>query len=144
MEFLDSLSPSVPIIHRSWPVNQHCYVDVRESRKENPLRVRPCFSSSVPHILFVLPGWFGRWKTGGCTAVVLLGADPKICLRQHVLFLCCSHLAFSRYLFASMWCNHIVVWTQVCQVFRGYCKLGRNQVLFHRIDQISIWSITCV
>ena len=41
-----------------------------------------------------------------------------------------THVSF----LASMWCNHIVVWTQL--------QLGRNPVLFYRRDQISIWSIT--
>ena len=37
-------------------------------------------------------------------------------------------------LLASMWCIHTVVWTQL--------QFGRNPVLFYRIDQISIRSIT--
>ena len=40
---------------------------------------------------------------------------------------------FSCILLVAMWCIHIVVWIPQ--------QLGRNPVLFHRIDEISKWSV---
>ena len=83
-DFLDSLSPFVPIIHRSWHglqtissvrtelmqnnsqlVNQYCSVHVLGSIEECRFWVSPCFFSSVPFVLFVLLGWFVRWEVSG-------------------------------------------------------------------------------
>ena len=41
------------------------HVYVKGSIEERPFWVRPCFSSSVPHVLFVLLGWFVRWEVSG-------------------------------------------------------------------------------
>ena len=56
--------------------------------------------------------------------------------RPHAAFLRSSHLAFSLFFsLASMWCIHILVWTQL--------QLGRNPNLFYQIDQTFRWLIIC-
>ena len=35
-----------------------------------------------------------RWEVGGRIAAVLWGSDSIICSKQHVIFLCSTHLAF--------------------------------------------------
>ena len=49
----------------------------------------------LQHVLFVLLWWFVRWEVSGCTVVVLKSVASKNCSKQHVAFLCSSHLAFS-------------------------------------------------
>ena len=49
---------------------------------------------------------------------------------------CCLQVLFSSHLFFLCFVSvHVVVWAQ--------SPLGTNPVLFWRIDQISMWSITC-
>ena len=68
------------------------------------------------------------------------GKWPYSCCFQDFFSMTCSiqsssHLVFSLYILsASKWCIHIVELTQLL--------LGRNPVLFYRISQTSIWSIT--
>ena len=62
-----------------------------------------------------------------------VSASSRISSRQCAAFLCRSHLAFSQcVLLVYIWCIHPVVWIEL--------QIGRNPVLFYRIDQISIWS----
>ena len=58
-----------------------------------------CFCSIVPHVLFVLLGWFLRLEVSGSTTVVLWGAASKICSKQHIVFLYIFHLAFTPFFF---------------------------------------------
>ena len=80
-------------------------------------------------------GWLVRWKGGGQTTGVLWGAVPSFSSKQHVTFLCSSHLAFSPSA-SSRWCNNAVVPIQL--------RFGRNPSLFYLRDQISIWSTICL
>ena len=99
-----------------------------ESIKVCLLWVCPCFSNSTPHLHL---SWIvEKWKVSGHAASTLKGVAPRICSKQHVVFLCSSHLAFSSYvLLASMWCTHMVVLTEP--------HLRRNPVLFSERDQHS-------
>ena len=52
-------------------VGQRWYVHVKGSTKERHIWVRPCFSSSVPHILIILLGCYffeigGKWLYSCC------------------------------------------------------------------------------
>ena len=64
-----------------------------------------CFSSSVPHSLFILVGWFWRWEVGVHTTVVLWDVASRICSIQLITFLCSSCLAFFSICFVSI---HVV------------------------------------
>ena len=57
------------------------------------MNICPCVSNSAPYVLFILIGWFVRSEVSGCIAVVLWGVASRICSKQHVAFLCSSHLA---------------------------------------------------
>ena len=79
---------------------------------------------------------FVRWEASGSITSVLCGAASGICSWKRSAFWCNFHLAFSlSVLLASMWCIHTVVLTQL--------QFGGNFILFYRIDETSIWSITC-
>ena len=118
-----SLSPFIPIGLIFWLVfkdafrymyvfGEHWCVHVVEFIIE--LRLGVHSFSSAPHILFILLGWFLKWKTGGCTVAVFWVADSWSCSRQHAAFLHCSHLAFSHgVLLTSVWC---------------ILQLGRNKI----------------
>ena len=77
-----------------------------------------------------------KWEVSGHTTAVLLGVASRICSKQHLVFLWCSHLAFSPFLLESMWCILTIILTQL--------QFGRNPVLsyqksnFHIIDNLSI------
>ena len=73
------LCPYRAVIDRSLLVGQHWHDHLKKSIEEHHLWVRPCSSSSVPHVLFILLGWFYRWEVSGCTAVVLWGVASRIC-----------------------------------------------------------------
>ena len=85
MDFSDTLSPSILIIHcppavlpnyilyphradvnRFLLVSQHWLIHVLGSIEEHHSWVFPCFSSSVLHVLFVLLGWFLWWEVSHC------------------------------------------------------------------------------
>ena len=76
-------------------VSQHYHVLVLEFIKEHCFWVPTYFSSSIPHVLFILLEWFVRWEAGGHIAAVLLGFISRICSRQCRAFVCCSHLVAS-------------------------------------------------
>ena len=91
-------------------VGQHWYIHVQESIRKHQLWVCPCFSSNGPCLVCLT--WMiyelkGKWPyccsfVGGCF------------YQFKRVFLCSSHLAFSLcILLVSMWCIHIVVWTQL-------------------------------
>ena len=93
--------------------NKDVSIDMSPIR-ERRFRVRSWFSSSTPHVLFVLFGLFVRWKMSGCTAVVLTVVDIRICSKQHITFLCSSHLAFTQSIsLAFMCCTQSVELTQL-------------------------------
>ena len=89
---LSSISPAGPLndiqcLHRAdvinfLLINQNWHVNPSEFMRKRHLWVHPCFSSNIPHVLFVLLGWFLKWKKSSCT------------------LLCTSHLAFYPYLFS--------------------------------------------
>ena len=60
-------------------------------------------------LLFVLLGWFVRLEESGDAATVLYGVASRICSKQHMIFSCSSHIAFS---LDSMLCIHTVVLTK--------------------------------
>ena len=95
-------------------VGQHWHVHVMGFLGERLLWVRPCFSSSVSHALFVLFGWFLRWEVSGRISVVLWDVVSRICPIDLVAFLCSSRLAFSLNASSeSLWCIHTVELTQL-------------------------------
>ena len=55
------------------------------------------FSTSIPHVWFILFGWFSWWVVGGRTAAVLWSVASRTCSIQLVAFLCNCHQAFSPY-----------------------------------------------
>ena len=105
-----TLCPHRANVNKFLLVGQHWHVHELGSTEERHSWVGLCFSGSVPHVLFVLHGWFLRWEVSGCTVV--------LCVVPILL--------------AFMLCTHTEVLIQP--------QLGRNPLLFHRIDQISIWS----
>ena len=60
----------IEIVNKFLLVSQYWHVHVKGSIRERRLWVRPCLSSSVPHALFVLLGWFLRREVSGRTIVV--------------------------------------------------------------------------
>ena len=84
----------------------------------------------MPHIscFSYLDGLWDRKQVAGKMLDVASGIFSK----QHIAFLCSSHLPFSPYIVLMfMWCIHTVILTQ----------LGRNPILIYWRDQISIWLI---
>ena len=89
------------------------------------------------HVLFDLLEQFVWWEVNGYTAVVLWCAASRVRSRQQVTHMCSSLAAFSlSVFFESMWCIHIIVWIHL--------QLGRNLILFYRIDQCNVCLITCL
>ena len=80
-----------PVSAQSWCVyvGQHWRIYVWEF-----IKVCPCHSSSVPHLLFVLLVRFVRWEVGDCSDVSSWSTGPRIYSKQHVILLLSSHLAF--------------------------------------------------
>ena len=85
-----SLHPSLSFIALSRSSELHlvsaqsCYWHVlaghvSEFVEECHLWVRPCFSSSAPHVLFASLGWFQWWKVDGHTSVVTWDVASRIC-----------------------------------------------------------------
>ena len=96
---------------------------------KNVTWVCPCFSTSVPRVLFILLGWFLRWEVDGRIPVVLWGVASRICLIYLVAFLFHSYLVSSLcVLSTSMWYIHKVVLNKLL--------LERNHVLFYRIEDM--------
>ena len=92
-------------------VGQHWHVNLQEVKGESHLWVYLFFFSNATCL--ILLGWFVRSEVSGCTAAVLCSAANRIWSKQHVVFLCISHLAFSSgVLLVSMWCIHTVVLIQ--------------------------------
>ena len=52
------LCPHRAVVSKFLLVGQHLYFHVKGFIRERHLWFRPCFSSSVPHVLFVLFAWF--------------------------------------------------------------------------------------
>ena len=87
-------------------------------------------SLSVPTCLIRVTEKGDRWPDSSC----FVGCCFHNLFKTP--FLRCSHeVFFVCFLLTSMWCIHIAVWTQAW--------LGRNSILFHWIDQTSIWPINC-
>ena len=74
-EFLDSQSPSTPIIYHPWqPESVQCWckpllIGQHWHDRESCFGVLLYFSGSVLHVLFVLLEWFVRWEVSGRIAV---------------------------------------------------------------------------
>ena len=126
-----------PCSHRAavdkfWLVVQSLLISVKGFRGARHSWVCPYFSNSVPHVFFVLFGWFKRWEGGGSIAAALWNVASRICSLQLTAFLCNCCQAFSLYaLSGSLWCIHKVV----------DCCLEKNCVLFYRTGLTSIWPI---
>ena len=120
--------------------SSHCILQpqpIGQIPEENVAYEIMLISWSVPGISsFVLFGWFVRWEVSGCTAAVLWGVTSRICEKQHILFSCSSHPAFSLSILLMLrrWI-HAEVLIQP--------QLVRNPILFYQKDQTSIWSISC-
>ena len=95
------------------------------------------FSSSAPNVLFILLGWFLRWKVGNRTAAVLWGVASRVFLKEHIAFWCSFHLAFSL-------CVSLVPWRCIHTVVLMQPQLGRNLVLFYLRDYIFVRSRACL
>ena len=67
---------------------------VKEFTGERRLWVRPYFSSSVLHVLFVWLEWFERWEVGNVIAAVLWNVASRICSTWLVAFLSYCSQAF--------------------------------------------------
>ena len=52
------------------------------------------FSSSAPHVLFLLLEWLVWREVGDHTDAVLWSVVSRICSRQHTALLCSSHVVF--------------------------------------------------
>ena len=52
-------------------VSQYLCISVQDSTGKHLLLVRPYFTGSAKHVLFVLFAWFLRWEIGGRTAAIL-------------------------------------------------------------------------
>ena len=94
-------------------------------------------SKTAWHLVFIEPGWFMRWEVSGHTAVVLLNAASRVCLRQPAVSLCSFYAAFSPSVSIKIKrCNYSAVLTRL--------QRGRNPILFyqrlyfHIIDNLSI------
>ena len=70
-------------------VSPCCLADTGTSMWECHLWISAYFSSSAQLVLFVLLGWFVRWKVIGCP-----GAASRVCSKHHIGFLFSSYLAF--------------------------------------------------
>ena len=116
-------------VWKSLPVSQYRCVHALESR---------LMSSSILYqrVLFVLLGWFVRWKTGGYTVAVLRGVASRIYSKQDAASLCSSHRAFPL-------CISLVFRCGIHTVVPTLPHLGRNPVLFYQRGQTSIWSTSC-
>ena len=75
--FLSSINPVCS--SRQHPVSTHVFKSGQSTLAspcigvhKRALHVHPYFSSSIPHVFFVLVSWFLRWEVGGRTATVLL------------------------------------------------------------------------
>ena len=120
-------------------VGHHWCIHVLESIEEHCWWVHSYFSSSAPHILFLLFGWFVRWEVGGRTEATFSGIS-RFRSRQHTAFLCSSHLAFSLcILSASIWGIHTVVWMPYMgTAWKKSCFILSNRSNFNMIDNLSI------
>ena len=152
-ELPDSLLPSIPIIHHLWKFYLVCILylyraDVNTSGQ--PTLVHPC-AAVHKWMLLMSSSWFLKWCPAHLIHLTWMVCEIgeillytcrflRWCFQElfklHGTFLQSSHLAFSSsVLFMSMWCIHIVVWTQV--------QLEGNPVLFYWIDKTFIRSIAC-
>ena len=101
----------------------------KENIKERHLSVHRNFFCSGIHVLLILFGWLVRWGLYSRKANVFWGIASKFFLKQHVEFLCSSHLPLSSYLsFSSRWCFHPVVLLQ--------SQLGRKPVSFYQMSDL--------
>ena len=85
---------------QSFLVGQHWHIHMPKSIEKRRLWVRPFFSSSASHVLFILFEWFLRWEIGDRTAAVFWNVISRICSREHGTFLWSSHLTFSLCVFS--------------------------------------------
>ena len=79
--------------------------------------------------LFNLDGFWDRMYVV-IQLLFLYNAASRICLKQHIAFLCSSASSFFFIFLVSRWCIETVVLTQL--------QLERSYVLFYQEDQISI------
>ena len=69
-------------------------IGVSKSIGESHFWICSYFTSSAQQVLFILLGWFVRWKVSGRTAAVLWSSASRICSKQHTASLCSSHFFF--------------------------------------------------
>ena len=67
------LCPGMAVVGKFLLVDQYWHNHVKGSVEERCLWDRPCFSSSIPHVLFVLIGWFYGWEVSGHPVVTSWG-----------------------------------------------------------------------
>ena len=89
-----------------------------------------------------------RREVSGCTAAVLKDAVSKICLKQHIVFLRSSHLAF----FMRFVCVNVVhpyssndtatAWKQFCLILLGLYMIDNLSVAVHAFSMSILASIS--
>ena len=129
------------LVGQQWQVyvwERHLWIQLLPSAnwtiKRYTFWFHPYFSSSVQHV-FVLLEWFVRWEISGRTAAVLWGAASRICSKQHVTFLCCSHQFFSPCVsLACRRCIHAVVPMQ--PQLKGHKRVLKISIPFCRLLNI--------
>ena len=105
---------SAQSLRKSLLVDQHWHVHLQVSMRERRWWVRPCFYQQCPACRVLLT-WMvcemgGKWQY----SCFLWAVASGICSRQRAAFLCSSYRAFPLgVLLASMWCIHMVIWTQL-------------------------------
>ena len=86
----------------------------------------------------VILGGFVRWKVAGRTAVVLYGATSRICLKQQVAFLCCSHIVFFSIHFVRIQLVHPYSSIDTATAWKKSYFILSGRSDFHMIDNLSI------
>ena len=103
-----------------------------------PKLIRPYFSSRASYVLFVLFGWFVKWEADD-----FWGVPSRICSKQHVAFLCSSHLAFLSTCFVLIYVVHLyrsiytgAAWKNSCFIFSvrsDYQMIDNQSTAFHAL-----------
>ena len=145
MEFSDCLSPFVPIIHRYWQFLQITPLQIWYicwlANTGVPLcritfkNVTYEFVIASPACLIWMVHEMGNKWPYSCCFFLGGGVSPWIRSKHHKILLCISHLAFLPMRFGNVHVVHPYSSTDAATALK-------NVVLYYRIDQVSIWSIT--
>ena len=89
--------------------------------------------SSAQHFFFPILGWFIRWEISGCTAAIMWLALSRICSKQRITFLFCSHLNFFSIYFVRIQEVHLYSSTDTIAAWKKSCYILSERPDFHMI-----------